>query len=459
MISQREKNIYLSFCTAQIMLVSIFFGLFYVVNDQLRLSWLAAPSGYLQILAVLLIALISEAATRPSALRVSTGRLHRRAAMSLGRRQAIWLAAGFGIFLSLTRETSISRLFLVGVTALSYPIFFYTNCHGRRWLHQVFSSSGGGDKVRALALGSAEWCESIRHRLEDFSEYFAIDEPLVCAGNEEFGKIMAMLESRRPDLLIFPSSEFPYETVTKILAMGDRRGFRCWIPVEMSLRHGRRFELQDLGGLSVLSPPTLPLAVAYNRAVKRAFDVAVSVVVIPAVVLPLMAIVTLIQRRQSPGPIFFRQDRVGENGKIFQILKFRTMEMENDNEARQASVNDERIYPVGRWLRRLSIDEFPQFFNVLRGEMSVIGPRPHMIEHEREFEKFHELYGSRRYVKPGVTGLAQVEGYRGEVKDARDIRGRARYDLFYVKHWCLGLDVRLALQTLLHVVSPQEKAY
>ncbi|MEY4299813.1 MAG: hypothetical protein RIR25_1049, partial [Verrucomicrobiota bacterium] len=178
-----------------------------------------------------------------------------------------------------------------------------------------------------------------------------------------------------------------------------------------------------------------------------------------AVVLPLMAIVALIQRRQSPGPIFFRQDRVGENGKIFQILKFRTMKVENDNEARQASLKDERIYPGGRWLRRLSIDEFPQFFNVLQGEMSVIGPRPHMIEHEREFEKFHELYGSRRYVKPGVTGLAQVEGYRGEVKDARDIRGRARYDLFYVKHWCLALDVRLTLQTILHVVSPPEKAY
>jgi len=459
MISQREKSIYIGFCTAQILLISIFFGLFYLLNIQLRLSWLAAPSGYLQILVVLLIALISEAATRPSPLRVSTGRLHRRAAMSLGRRQSLWLAAGFGIFLTLTRDTSISRLFLVSVTALSYPVFFYTNCHGRRWLHQMFPSTAGGNKVNALALGSAEWCESICHRLEDFDEYFAIDEPLVCAGNEEFGKIMAMVESRRPDLLIFPSGEFPYETVAQMLAMGDRRGFRCWIPVEMSRLHGRRFELQDLGGLSVLSPPTLPLAVAYNRAVKRAFDVAVSIAVIPAVVLPLMAIVALIQRRQSPGPIFFRQDRVGENGKIFQILKFRTMKVENDNEARQASLKDERIYPGGRWLRRLSIDEFPQFFNVLQGEMSVIGPRPHMIEHEREFEKFHELYGSRRYVKPGVTGLAQVEGYRGEVKDARDIRGRARYDLFYVKHWCLGLDVRLTLQTILHVVSPPEKAY
>ena len=459
MISQREKSIYLGFCTAQITLVSVFFGLFYLINKEIRLSWLSAPSGYLQILAVLLMALIAEAASRPDALRVSTGRLYRRAAIKLARRQSLWLAAGFGIFLALTRDTSISRLFLIGVTITSYPVFFYTNLHGRRWLHRVFPSSGSQAKIRALVLGSEEWCESIHGRLVDFDEYFAIKEPLTLSGNEDINQITAAVESRKPDLLIFPSSEFSYDVVEQLLATGDRRGFRCWIPVEMSRRHGRRFELQDLGGLSVLSPPALPLAGAYNRAVKRAFDVAVSVVVIPSVVMPLMAIVALIQRRNSPGPLFFRQDRVGENGKTFKILKFRTMQVVNDNEARQASANDNRVYRGGRWLRRLSVDEFPQFFNVLRGEMSVIGPRPHMLEHEREFEKFHELYGSRRYVKPGVTGLAQVEGFRGEVKDASDIRGRARYDLFYVKHWCLALDIRLALQTFLHVIAPPEKAY
>jgi putative colanic acid biosynthesis UDP-glucose lipid carrier transferase len=135
------------------------------------------------------------------------------------------------------------------------------------------------------------------------------------------------------------------------------------------------------------------------------------------------------------------------------------MHMDNDDEARQASRHDDRIYRGGHWLRRLSVDEFPQFINVLLGDMSVVGPRPHMIAHEREFEKFHELYGSRRYVKPGVTGLAQVEGYRGEVKDAKDVRGRARYDLFYVKHWCIGLDFRLSLQTLGVLFHPPAKAY
>lgn len=459
MISQREKGIYFWLCLAQIAVVALVFGVFYSLNDYLRVTWLAAPEAYLQLLSVMLMALGSEAAMRPDALRVGAGQASRRAAMALGRRQLLWLVAGFGIFLVLTRDTTISRVFLVGISVLTYPVLYYTNRHGRRWLHRLLPSSLLQLKLQTLVLGSPEWAASIQSRLEDFREHFETQEPLVSVPGESADDLLAKVTERSPDLVVIPSRELPYDTVTQLLALGDRRGFRCWIPVEMSRQHGRRFELQDLGGLSVLSPPTLPLAITHNRVAKRAFDIALSVALIPAVVLPLMAIVTVIQRINSPGPLFFRQRRVGENGKVFEILKFRTMRTDNDDEARPASSDDQRIYRGGRWLRRLSIDEFPQFFNVLRGDMSVVGPRPHMIQHEREFEKFHELYGTRRYVKPGVTGLAQVEGYRGEVKDSKDVRGRARFDLFYVKHWCLGLDVRLATQTVLHLVKPPAKAY
>lgn len=459
MISQREKGVYFAVCTGQIALAALVFALFYLVNEQLRMTWLSAPQAYAQLLTVMILAMAGEMATRPDALRSSAGRAPRRTAMSITRRQSLWLAAGFGIFLALTRDTSVSRAFLVLFVVMSFPLFFFANRHGRKWLYRIFPSTSLKMRLRALVLGPAEWCESIQNRLEDFREYFETQDPLVCRADDPVESIMTKVAARTPDLLMFPSREFSYETVAQLLAMGDRRGFRCWIPVEMSRQYGRKFEVQDLGGLSVLSPPTLPLAVSYNRMMKRAFDVVVSVAVIPAVVLPLMAIVAVIQRLNSPGPLFFRQPRVGENGKIFEILKFRTMRLDNDDEARQASSGDERIYRGGGWLRRLSIDEFPQFINVLRGDMSVVGPRPHMIQHEREFEKFHELYGSRRYVKPGVTGLAQVEGYRGEVKGAKDVRGRARYDLFYVKHWCLGLDVRLATQTILHLIQPPAKAY
>ena len=459
MISQREKGIYFSFCTAQILLALLLFGLFYLANDFFRGSWLPAPGAYFQIMAVMVVALVIEAATRPDGQRVNAGRAQRKPAIALSRRQSLWLAAGFGVFIALTRDTSISRLFLVGLSVLSFPLFYVTNRHGRHWLFKVFRQGNLRLKLRTVVIGSEEWCRSVQDKIEAYREFFDPHPPLVCAPDEPVEELLAKVSALHPDLLVFPSREFPYETVSQLLALGDRSGFRCWIPVEMSRRHGRRFEVQDLGGLSVLSPPTLPLAVTYNRMIKRIFDIVVSAVIIPPIVLPLMAIVWTIQRFSSPGPLFYRQQRVGENGKIFGILKFRTMHVDNDDETRQASRHDDRIYRGGHWLRRLSVDEFPQFINVLLGDMSVVGPRPHMIAHEREFEKFHELYGSRRYVKPGVTGLAQVEGYRGEVKDAKDVRGRARYDLFYVKHWCIGLDFRLSLQTLGVLFHPPAKAY
>lgn len=459
MISQREKGVYFALCTAQIALAVLLFGLLYALNDMMRVTWLAAPGAYLQIGAVMLLALGGEAVTRSDSQRLNAGHAPRRAATGLARRQTLWLMGGFGIFLALSRDTSISRLFLVGLSVLSFPLFAVTNRHGRHWLFRTFRRGGTRLRLRTLVLGSPEWCASVLDKIMGYGDFFDPQEPLVVLPGESAESISMRVVAQQPDLLIFPSRELPYETVTQLLALGDRRGFRCWIPVEMSRRHGRRFELQDIGGLSVLSPPTLPLAITYNRAVKRALDVVVSALVVPAVVLPLMAVVWTIQRFRSPGPIFYRQPRVGENGRIFQILKFRSMHIVNDDEARQAGAGDARIYPGGGWLRRLSVDEFPQFINVLRGEMSVVGPRPHMIAHEKEFEQFHELYGSRRYVKPGVTGLAQVVGYRGEVKDSKDVRGRARYDLFYVKHWSLGLDIRLTLQTLTVLVHPPARAY
>jgi len=459
MISQREKTLYFSFCVLQAGLAALLFLVLYAGNEFSRSGWLSAPGAYLQILTVMFLSLGAESVTRPELYRVSAGRAPRAEAVALARRQSLWLLGGFAVFLALTRDTSISRIFLVGLPVLCFPLFLASNRHGRHWLLRFFGGRGMHVRLRALLVGTPEWCTDLREYLEGYRDFCEVLEPVVCTVETPADRIVDSVAALHPDLLIFGARELPHETVSRLLALGDRRGFRCWIPLELSRRHGRRFELQDVGGLSVLTPPTLPLALASNRAVKRAFDLAVSAVVIPPVVLPLMAVVWVIQRFSSPGPLFYRQERVGENGRIFEILKFRTMHVDNDDEARQARRGDARIYPGGGWLRRFSVDEFPQFINVLRGDMSVIGPRPHMIVHERQFEKFHELYGSRRYVKPGLTGLAQVEGYRGEIKDAKDVRGRARYDLFYVRHWCLGLDIRLAIQTLGVLVHPPVKAY
>ncbi len=462
MISERERGLYHVFSALVLGATSLLFLVFYLVHLLFRPDWDPAPSAYVKCFLTVMIALVAEATSRAEPQRINAGHASRRAALAIAQRQAIWVLAGFGLLLLVSRDARISRVFVFGFAAASYPLFYFLQRCGREWMLRISRGGSMHWKMRTLMVGPKGWCDSIRERFTEQPEQMRVIEllePLEVAEQSTPEELVQRISQHEIDVLVMPGRIFPDRTVIELLGLGDRRGFRCWIPLELSRRYGRRFELQRVGGLSVLSPPTLPLANAYNRMVKRTFDVVVSACVVSSVLLPLMLLVWLIQRKYSPGPLFFRQDRVGENGRIFQIFKFRTMTVSNPQEDRQATSDDVRVYRGARWLRRLSIDEFPQFLNVLRGEMSIVGPRPHMVSHERQFEEFHELYGSRRYVKPGVTGLAQVRGYRGEVKERGDIRGRARYDLVYVRRWCLALDLRLIFETAIQVVRPHRNAY
>ena len=202
-----------------------------------------------------------------------------------------------------------------------------------------------------------------------------------------------------------------------------------------------------------------PLENPVNRTLKRALDLAIA---IPALlfVLPILTlIVWLAQRMQSPGPVFYIQTRAGLQNEEFRIIKFRTMHTNHGETAKQATDNDDRIFLAGRFLRRFSIDEIPQFINVLRGEMSVVGPRPHLIEHNRQFAEALENYNSRAFVKPGITGLAQVRGFRGETKTMDDIRQRLDSDLVYLENWSLLLDLGIIIRTIWQVCFPPSTAY
>jgi len=202
MISQREKSAYLAVCIGQVVFSAVVFGVFYAANSWLRVSWLAAPESYAQILTVMLLALAAEMLTRPEGLRSSAGRAPRRMAMSVSRRQSLWLAAGFGVFLTLTHNTAISRAFLVLFVLLSFPLFYFTNRSARRWIYKLFPSNRAKMRSRALVLGPADWCASIQDRLDDFREYFETQAPLVCPAEESPESIMSKVAERTPDLLI-----------------------------------------------------------------------------------------------------------------------------------------------------------------------------------------------------------------------------------------------------------------
>lgn len=191
---------------------------------------------------------------------------------------------------------------------------------------------------------------------------------------------------------------------------------------------------------------------------KRGFDVVLAAAGL-FVVLPLLVVVSILVAIDSRGPIFFRQRRNGFNGKTFEILKFRTMHVLEDGlQIKQASKNDPRVTRIGRLLRRSSIDELPQLLNVIRGEMSLVGPRPHALSHNSEYEQLIANYAFRHHVKPGVTGWAQVNGHRGETHHIDQMKRRVEHDLWYINNWSLWLDLQIVLRTVF-VTLRQTSAY
>jgi exopolysaccharide biosynthesis polyprenyl glycosylphosphotransferase len=212
-------------------------------------------------------------------------------------------------------------------------------------------------------------------------------------------------------------------------------------------------------GMRLIGLREEPLESPVNRLLKRAMDLAIATPIV-LLVLPFTTLfVWLCQRLQSPGPVLYKQKRSGLLGRTFMIYKYRTMHVKNDDEARQAAKNDRRVFPAGVWMRKLSIDELPQFINVFLGEMSVVGPRPHMLQHDDLFVKVMRNYMVRRFVHPGITGWAQVSGYRGEIHSERDVRNRVEADIYYLERWSFSLDCMIILKTAKQCILPLRTAY
>lgn len=182
---------------------------------------------------------------------------------------------------------------------------------------------------------------------------------------------------------------------------------------------------------------------------KRLFDILFSSLVIVFILSWLVPLLSIFILLESKGPVFFIQKRIGMGGKIFLCLKFRTMVVNKFANSKQAAENDVRITRIGNFLRKSNLDEFPQFLNVFIGQMSIVGPRPHMLTDCNNFSKVIKAYKFRNMVKPGITGLAQVKGYRGVTKDFTSIFGRYQYDAFYIRNACFGLDFRIINKTIL----------
>lgn len=221
----------------------------------------------------------------------------------------------------------------------------------------------------------------------------------------------------------------------------------------------RRMHLELIGNVPVLDIRQEPLAQPENRLAKRLFDIVFSLLFLCTIFPIIFIIIGLAIKITSPGPIFFKQKRCGEENKEFWCYKFRSMRVNKDSDKVQATLNDPRKTRLGNFMRKTSIDELPQFINVLLGDMSVVGPRPHMLKHTEEYSKLIDKYMVRHLVKPGITGWAQVTGFRGETKELWQMEGRVERDIWYLEHWTFMLDLYIIYKTVKNAVKGEKEAY
>ncbi|HIP49374.1 MAG TPA: undecaprenyl-phosphate glucose phosphotransferase [Lutibacter sp.] len=254
-------------------------------------------------------------------------------------------------------------------------------------------------------------------------------------------------------------SEVSQDYINRIIDFADQH----YVVVKLIPDHqdifSKNMHLEYYGFVPVLSIRKLPFDKPLVKFFKRLFDIIFSILIIVFVLSWLTPILYVLIKRESKGPVFFKQVRDGLKGESFVCYKYRSMGVNTRSEMDQTTKGDERITKIGKFIRKTSIDELPQFINVLKGEMSVVGPRPHMLSQSEIFIKIVDKYMVRHFVKPGITGLAQVKGYRGEIETDQDIINRVKYDIFYIENWSFVLDINIIIRTIFNVSKGEEKAY
>ena len=247
--------------------------------------------------------------------------------------------------------------------------------------------------------------------------------------------------------------------VRDIMTYADNKMIRSNFLLDFNLPFSRNYGVRVVNGVPIVSLHDEPLSNWESQIKKRTFDIVFSVLFLCTIFPFLYIIFGSIIKLTSKGKVFFKQKRTGLDGKTFHCWKFRTMRQSDDADTKQATRDDDRITKIGAFLRRTNIDEMPQFINVLQGKMSVVGPRPHMVAHTAMYSERINCYMIRHIVKPGITGWAQVNGFRGETKRLEDMYGRVEKDIWYIENWSFGLDIKIIFMTVYNMLKGEKNAY
>lgn len=248
------------------------------------------------------------------------------------------------------------------------------------------------------------------------------------------------------------------DLISRIMRYCDQNVIHFYYVPRMLGNLQLRLKPERFGDVTIFTSHQEPLAYFRNRLIKRAFDFIVSFLVCLCM-LPFLPIIAAIIKISSPGPVLFKQARTGLNGKTFMCYKFRSMHVNKDADMAQATLDDPRKFAFGRFMRKTNIDEFPQFFNVLLGDMSIVGPRPHMLHHTEVYGQLIDKYMVRHFSKPGITGWAQVTGFRGETKELWQMEERIKRDIWYIENWSFWLDIKIILKTAITLFWNDKNAY
>ncbi|TVR46034.1 MAG: sugar transferase [Puniceicoccaceae bacterium] len=391
--------------------------------------------------------------------------------LRLTQQQMLRLALVLFAFVVVAKDAAMSRLFLAGFLVFAALLLLLCNRYLPRLLCRIIFQT---HRVPTLFIGGADsiarldrWIREKAYLGVDPVGYLSNEEPdpevsLPLARLGTIADLNQILSNQPVGQVILLQNYLPPDTASTVIDDATRHGCRIRIYNNWEDHYQHRIVVDHEGEFTFFTLQDEPLENPINRFIKRLFDIAFSLPIVAFVLPPLTLCVYLAQKRQSPGPVFYTQPRTGITKRTFQIIKFRTMHLSDPQDgqrARQATKDDDRIYAFGRFLRRTSLDELPQFINVLLGDMSVAGPRPHLINHDVEFSKILKTYYTRHLVKPGITGLAQCKGFRGEVSELESLKQRISYDITYINNWSFLLDIQIILATAKAVLFPPKSAY
>jgi putative colanic acid biosynthesis UDP-glucose lipid carrier transferase len=320
----------------------------------------------------------------------------------------------------------------------------------------------GGNSRSVVLLGNTKNINPLKNFFTENPDYgYRLNEIFTLENHkkERIEKCLSYVISSKTDEIYCSMADLSDSQISDIIDFADNNLKTLkFIPGEKQIfSRTTKFEYYDY--IPVISLRTILQDETLNKTIKRVFDIVFSLFIIIGLLSWLMPILAIIIKLESKGPLFFIQKRNGLNYKEFKCYKFRSMQLNDKADIDLASKNDIRITKVGKFIRKTSIDELPQFFNVLIGDMSVVGPRPHMVSVANLYALQIDKFMVRHFVKPGITGLAQTKGFRGEVETDEDIINRVKYDIFYMENWSILLDIEIILKTIYNIIKGDDKAY